>query len=117
MHHRATTRDKIILSGVCDNVLFGKLARTDGDKIEVLRPFMTSSLDCQRPTRFTVCTSFHCLDRGIEAKQTRCLMLVRIGMQIGMDLGAFGPFRVIVRHRMIGIAIQIFWRLGLHVRI
>ena len=117
MHHLPAPGDKIILTGMADDVLFGKLPGADGDKIRILSPDMAACGQCQGPARFAIAAPGHGLHGGIQAKQPGQIMFGGIGLQIGMDLRALGPFGIVGGHRVIGVAIQVLGRLGLHIGI
>ena len=54
---------------------------------------------------------------GVEPQPLQQAVVLGVVVQIGMNLRTLGPFRIGVRHRLVGVAIEILWALGLNVGI
>ena len=75
--------------------------------------FRISSVQPGRPRT----AARHADDGGVEPQPLQQAVVPGVVGQIGMNLRSLGPFRIGVRHRLVGIAIEILRALGLNVGI
>src|SRR5258708_10422164 len=94
---------------------FVELACANSDEIEVFLGGAGIGIsNLQRPAGQTGVATRHANYRGVEAHTRHQSMVFGVVGQISMNLRPIRPFRVGVRHWLVGISIEIFGALGLH---
>ena len=110
-------RSEAILARKAKRLRLAELAGADGNEIKILAGRAGRRRQFQRPARLAVGPPAHRAHAGPKAHQAVEPMVVRIVGKIGVDLRPFRPFRVGVRHGLVGVAIEVLWTLRLHIRI
>ena len=94
-----------------------ELSGADRDEVEILAGLAVRSFKFQRPAGLAIGPAIHRDHTGLEAHRAIEPMAARIVGEIGVDLRTLGPFRIGIRHRLVGVAIEVLGALRLHVRI
>jgi hypothetical protein len=118
MQDDAAGRLEGFFTGMADRLAFIELAGADCDEVKLLACDAAIGIpDLQRPARQARIPARHADDGGIEAHPLRQAVVPGVVSQIGMNLRSLGPFRIGVRHGLVGVPIEILRALGLDFRI